>query len=860
MEQKKEFTLDEIEKNIRLLKLQQKALESREGLMPFIKFTSPDPEDPNDVERSTYQSALHHEAIARVVEEVEKGEIQFLILTVPPRHGKSEIVSRRLPAWFMGRNPDQNVVVATYNDDFAKDFGADVRSIITSSRFRQVFPDVKLLRGGAAKDRLQTTQGGMATFVGVGGSLTGRGAHCFVSGTSVLTTDGSTQIQDIRVGDEVLSFEKEHFVKKRVEAISSRSGARIFRITTASGRVVEATGDHPFYIDGTWVEARELAAGDRLLCAVRQRDGSSGLRTAKAQEARPRKFLLLRNLLGTAREFAALRGKNLLSMWRSYAEEERQGFAEAGADFLLDGVHGNGTARGVRATGLGADAPLRALQRHVHSFERHGEALLSRMRLSDARGADARRREPSLERGSVRQSSEAACDTPISRTTTFGDAAGWEPVRTVLGKERIACPSHRREPVEQSSREPRHSVPAVSHESPLFRREEDFVLRVEDTGRTADVYDIQVEGTHCFFANEILVHNCLIIDDVIKDYEQARSQAFRDRAWEWFTKVAMTRRMGKKLVIITFTRWHTDDIIGRLTDPENEHYNRALAEKIKIINFPAIAEDDDPLGRAPGEALWPGWYDHAFLEEQRSLDPLGFEALYQQRPSVADGTLFRRESLQYHGPDERVKTPPIEELRIFCTSDHAVSTAQRADKTVLLRAGVDRQNNIYLLDCWWRKAPTDAVVEAMLAMVRQEPRPLIWWAEQGHISKSIGPFLRKRMSETGVFFNIVEKTPVSDKEQRAQAISARMAMGRVYFPRNRPWVEKAVNELLAFPNGLHDDFVDAFAWLGLGLQSQIPVKRTTTPDKPAKPGTFGWFKQQQRAQEKRAARLNTGGF
>ncbi|MDV2964532.1 phage terminase large subunit [Nitratireductor aquimarinus] len=530
MEQKKEFTLDEIEKNIRLLKLQQKALESREGLMPFIKFTSPDPEDPNDVERSTYQSALHHEAIARVVEEVEKGEIQFLILTVPPRHGKSEIVSRRLPAWFLGRNPDQNVVVATYNDDFAKDFGADVRSIITASRFRQVFPDVKLLRGGAAKDRLQTTQGGMATFVGVGGSLTGRGAHL------------------------------------------------------------------------------------------------------------------------------------------------------------------------------------------------------------------------------------------------------------------------------------------------------------------------------------------LIIDDVIKDYEQARSQAFRDRAWEWFTKVAMTRRMGKKLVIITFTRWHTDDIIGRLTDPENEHYNRALAEKIKVINFPAIAEDDDPLGRAPGEVLWPGWYDHAFLEEQRSLDPLGFEALYQQRPSVADGTLFRRESLQYHGPDERVKTPPMEELRIFCTSDHAVSTAQRADKTVLLRAGVDRQNNIYLLDCWWRKAPTDAVVEAMLAMVRQEPRPLIWWAEQGHISKSIGPFLRKRMSETGVFFNIVEKTPVSDKEQRAQAISARMAMGRVYFPRNRPWVEKAVNELLAFPNGLHDDFVDAFAWLGLGLQSQIPVKRTTTPDKPAKPGTFGWFKQQQRAQEKRAARLNTGGF
>ncbi len=529
-QQDKQPTVAELERNIALLKRQQKALSARDCLMDFTKFTMPDPEDPNDVARSVYDNALHHDAIARVIEEVEKGEIQFLILTVPPRHGKSELVSRRLPAWYMGRHPDQNVVVATYNDDFAKDFGADVRGIVTSHQFRQVFPDVKLERGGSAKERLQTTRGGMATFVGVGGSLTGRGAHL------------------------------------------------------------------------------------------------------------------------------------------------------------------------------------------------------------------------------------------------------------------------------------------------------------------------------------------LIIDDLIKDYEQARSQAFRDRAWEWFTKVAMTRRMGKKLVIITFTRWHTDDIIGRLTDPENEYFNRTLAEKIKIINFPAIAEDDDPLGRVPGEPLWPDRYDIDFFEEQRTLDPLGFEALYQQRPSVADGTLFRRESIQYHGPDERVKTPPLNELRIFCASDHAVSTAQRADSTVLLRVGVDRQNNIYLLDCWWRKARTDLVVEAMLAMAKQEPRPLIWWAEKGHISKSIGPFLRKRMQETFNFFTVREVTPVADKEQRAQAISARMAMGRVYFPKGKPWVEKAINELLAFPNGLHDDFTDAFAYIGLGLQSQIPVKQSTKPDKPVKTGTLGWIKREQKRVDLAKALQDTGGF
>lgn len=515
---------DDLDKRIRLLKRQKMALEAREELMPFIKFTSPDPEDPSDPDLSRYSNERHHDAIAAAVEKVECGDYQFLILTVPPRHGKSEIVSRRLPAWFLGRHPDQNVVVATYNDDFAKDFGADVRSIITSAPFRHVFPDTKLMRGGGAKERLQTTQGGMATFVGLGGSLTGRGAHI------------------------------------------------------------------------------------------------------------------------------------------------------------------------------------------------------------------------------------------------------------------------------------------------------------------------------------------LIIDDVIKSYDEARSQSFRDRAWDWFTKVAMTRRMGKKLVIITFTRWHPDDIIGRLTDPENEYYNRTLAEKIKIINLPAIADQDDPLGRAPGEALWPGWYDLDYLNEQRQLDPMGFEALYQQRPSVADGILFRREHVQYFD------TASIDEneLRIYCASDHAVTTKQRSDSTVLLKVGLDRQNNIYVLDCWWKKARTDEVVEAMLLMGNAHPRPLIWWAEKGHISKSIGPFLKKRMSEDRVFFNVSEVTPAGDKEQRAQSISARMAMGHVYFPKNRPWVEKAINELLSFPNGLHDDFVDAFSYIGLGLRGMFPVKRVQQKKNP-RYGTLGWVKQMQKQAELDALHANQSG-
>jgi hypothetical protein len=125
-----QIQLADIEKTLRALKRQQAIQQSRGQFMPFVKFTMPDPADPSDVTRSVYDNRRHHDAVAAALEEVEKGNIQFLILTMPPRHGKSELVSRRFPAWFMGRHPDWSVVVATYNDDFAMDFGAEVRRIM----------------------------------------------------------------------------------------------------------------------------------------------------------------------------------------------------------------------------------------------------------------------------------------------------------------------------------------------------------------------------------------------------------------------------------------------------------------------------------------------------------------------------------------------------------------------------------------------------------------------------------------------------------------------------------------------------------------------------------------------------------
>ena len=131
----KQVKISELDKKIAAAKRQQRALECRDDLLKFVKFTMPDPDDPDNLELSMFKDAKHHRALAKVLEKVEKGHMPRLIVSMPPRHGKSELVSRRFVPWLQGRDSYRNVIFATYNEDFAKDFGADVRNIMTTPQY-----------------------------------------------------------------------------------------------------------------------------------------------------------------------------------------------------------------------------------------------------------------------------------------------------------------------------------------------------------------------------------------------------------------------------------------------------------------------------------------------------------------------------------------------------------------------------------------------------------------------------------------------------------------------------------------------------------------------------------------------------
>ncbi len=142
---------------------------ARAGLIDYARYTN-----------RAYRPAEHHEWIADHLEKVEAGILKRLMIFMPPRHGKSELASRRFPAWFIGRNPSMSIIAASYNSDLAGDFGREVRNIVASPEHVNLFPGSTLAQDSKAQNRWHTNAGGGYAAAGVGTAVTGRGAHVFL--------------------------------------------------------------------------------------------------------------------------------------------------------------------------------------------------------------------------------------------------------------------------------------------------------------------------------------------------------------------------------------------------------------------------------------------------------------------------------------------------------------------------------------------------------------------------------------------------------------------------------------------------------------------------------------------------------
>jgi|TARA_A100001037_G_scaffold70362_1_gene62942 predicted phage terminase large subunit-like protein len=311
----------------------------------------------------------------------------------------------------------------------------------------------------------------------------------------------------------------------------------------------------------------------------------------------------------------------------------------------------------------------------------------------------------------------------------------------------------------------------------------------------------------------------LVIDDPVKNREDAESQNNRDSNWDWYTSTAYTRLAPGGGVLVILTRWHDDDLAGRLLKAGADG-----GDEWEVVRYPAIAEEDESF-RDTGEALHPERYDVPSLERiQKAVGPRDWSALYQQNPVADDGDYFNRGMINYYEKGEVDE----ERLRYYQAWDLAIGQRDRNDYSVGLCVGVDEYDRLYIMDCVRGRYDGFALVELILDFYEQW-KPSIIGIEKGHIEMALGPFLEKRVRERGLYEAYIKdlKTGRRDKEARARAIQGRMQQGMVFFPKEAVFTGPLIAELLRFPNGIHDDQVDALAWVGLMMTEfatyQAPV-------------------------------------
>lgn len=302
--------------------------------------------------------------------------------------------------------------------------------------------------------------------------------------------------------------------------------------------------------------------------------------------------------------------------------------------------------------------------------------------------------------------------------------------------------------------------------------------------------------------------NILIIDDPVKNRVEAESQLTRDTNWDWYTSTAYTRLATGGGVLVIMTRWHDDDLAGRLLQKQYD----GMGDSWEKVRYPAVAEDDEEF-RGAGEALHPERYDLEALNRiRRAVGPRDWEALYQQNPVASDGDFFTVPMIKYYD----TSTIDLDRLEFYQAWDLAIGKAERNDYTVGMTVGVDEEDNMFLVDLVRGRLDGLEIVEAVLDMYELwEPR--VVGIEKGHINMALGPLLEKRKAERNLYGCYIKELTAGrrDKELRARTIQGRMEQGKVLFPYNEAFTKDLVSELLRFPNGVHDDQVDALAWLGL---------------------------------------------
>jgi len=299
--------------------------------------------------------------------------------------------------------------------------------------------------------------------------------------------------------------------------------------------------------------------------------------------------------------------------------------------------------------------------------------------------------------------------------------------------------------------------------------------------------------------------NCLIIDDPFKNREEADSLVIREKIWDWFTSTAFTRLEPRGVVILIMTRWHVDDLAGRIIDnlKERDDIN------FKRLKFPAVAIEDEYIKeekvREKGVALWESKYNLDQLNSiRRTIGIMDWSALYQQSPILVDNPYFKDDWFNYYN-EEDIKN---KELEYFMTVDLAISDKEESDETVILTIGKD--NNLkrwYIINIIHGNLNPLQTIDAIFSEFLKYNHLKIG-IESVAYQKALLYFINEKMNSSNIYLPIMEIKSNKSKELRIKGLSPLYQSGII---RHKKEHFKLESQLLNFPKDKHDDLADALA-------------------------------------------------
>ena len=374
----------------------------------------------------------------------------------------------------------------------------------------------------------------------------------------------------------------------------------------------------------------------------------------------------------------------------------------------------------------------------------------------------------------------------------------------------------------------------------------------------------------------------LCIDDPIRDMEQADNPVALEKVYDWFSSVAYSRLLPGGGIVIILQRMSHEDLVGRVIkkmkedDDKIEELRQAAREiidnhdstaveiedaynlqaeadeldesrdKWKILEYPALAVSDEYLNketgeivkvspgvevdsslkplRKVGEALHPQRYNRSYLLRLKRANPRRFAAMYMLAPAADDSAYFTQSDFKRY-PEG--KHPKLDHMTICCAWDQALGVKQQNDWTVGIAGGMDHKGDVYLLDIVKGKFADVRQVSDLVIDLHVKWKASITGIEKNHISMAMGPIPKDRMRERGQYIALAEGkealTPITDKLVRARTFQGLCRSGKVYVPEGEVW-DSYISTMTAFGASVHDDEVDASAWLGILLTRQPPPR------------------------------------